>query len=58
MSDADDMWLKLKDMRQLNADGIFFCKNDKGEKVVLLYHEGEKLILTCSVGDCDHGFDC
>lgn len=61
IKDHDDevgiVWETLKDMRQIHADGIFFCKNQKGERVVLLYNASEAVFMTCNTGDCDHGFN-
>ena len=52
---ASNEWEILKDMQQIHADGIFFCKNPNGEKVVLLYSKENGIFMTCSVGECDHG---
>lgn len=57
MSEQEELWKKLTEFRQIHADGMFFCKNDKGSKILLLYHEGEKIFITCDIGECDHGLD-
>lgn len=54
-NDTDELFDKLKGFKQMRSDGIFYCKNKDGRKVVVLYNENEKLVMTCDTDDCDLG---
>jgi hypothetical protein len=53
--EAEEMWLKLKDMKRIPSDGIFYCRNVDGRKVVVLYNEAMGICMTCDTDDCDLG---
>ena len=53
--DVDELWEKLKGMKQIRSDGIFYCRNQQGRKVVLLYNSEQGVYMMCDTDDCDLG---
>lgn len=54
-NEADEMWIMLKDLKHISSDGIFYCKNKEGRKVVVLYSKEDGVCMSCDTDDCDLG---
>lgn len=49
MFEQEKIWERLKYLKQIQADGMFTCVNQQGDKVLLLYSEKEKIFMTICV---------